>query len=89
MKNVNRELRQILIDAIAKGKKDIIQEALNEIEGKVFRVRNFIDVMIAASIQSNPNSEVKVIYDFDPELREQFDVITQRVTERLAKKTDN
>lgn len=82
MNKLDEGLRKRLIDAIAAGKNDVLKDALDEVHGKVLRVRNFIDIMIASSIRGYPNNTTKIIYDLDPEVKKGFDEVAKRVAER-------
>lgn len=82
MNKLDEGLRKRLIDAIATGKTDAVKEALDEVHGKVLRVRNFIDIMIASSIRGDPNNTTKIIYDLDPKVKKGFDEVAKRIAER-------
>lgn len=80
MKQMNETLRKKLIDGIAKGDPKQIKEAMDEVNGKIFRVRTFEDMMVAEAIKKS-GKDVKLSY----ELGSEFDEARKRAKLRREK----
>lgn len=66
---IDERLRKCLIDAIASGNKKAAKEALDEIRGRTVRIRTFLDLMRYEDVYTDPDSEIKIIWDLEPDLK--------------------